>query len=240
MEAHKSICQAVRIRALDLLRIQIGRHAVVNIQQGHRVPTDAGADKLGQHAVNIHLAGHGNALGGQAAVYITGHKLELRLECGPALAGNGHILASALVGLHPVQQSQLVLGQLGQNLRLLIALAQLFLHLRFRLCDDLRILIHIDRCACHCLCRVDQSLVCQSALALGNNLPGVARCSSRPCSNVGLGSRAVPAHVTDVRGTEGHDSVRVERSDKAVHALALMGKDFRLSCFVLAALRDLL
>jgi hypothetical protein len=106
--------------------------------------------------------------------------------------------------------------------------------------SPLRILIHIDRCACHCLRRVDQSLVCQSALALGNNLPGVARCSSRPCSNVGLGSRAVPAHITDVRGTEGHDSVRVERSDKAVHALALMGKDFRLSCFVLAALRDLL
>ena len=117
---------------------------------------------------------------------------------------------------------------------------QLLLHLRFRLRDDLRILIHIDRCACHCLCRVDQSLVCQSALTLGNDLPGVARCSSRPCSNVGLGSRTVPAHITDVRGTEGHDSVRVERSDKAVHALALMGKDFRLSCFVLAVLCDLL
>ena len=51
---------------------------------------------------------------------------------------------------------------------------QLLLHLRFRLRDDLRILIHIDRCACHCLRRVDQSLVCQSALALGNDLPRVA------------------------------------------------------------------
>lgn len=28
--------------------------------------------------------------------------------------------------------------------------------------------------------------MCQSALTLGNDLPGVARCSSRPCSNVGL------------------------------------------------------
>ena len=37
------------------------------------------------------------------------------------------------MGLHPVQQSQLVLRQLGQDLRLLIALAQLFLHLRYHI-----------------------------------------------------------------------------------------------------------
>ena len=117
---------------------------------------------------------------------------------------------------------------------------QLLLHLRFRLRDNLRILIHIDRCACHRLCRVDQSLVCQSALALGNDLPGVARCSSRPCSNVGLGSRAVSSSHHRRPWNRGHDSVRVERSDKTVHALALMDRTFRLSCFVLAALRDLL
>ena len=37
------------------------------------------------------------------------------------------------MGLHPVQQSQLILRQLGQDLRLLIALAQLFLHLRYHI-----------------------------------------------------------------------------------------------------------
>ena len=73
-------------------------------------PVMHSADVLAQSAVDIHLAGHGDAPGGQAGVDIAGLKAELLGEGGPALVGKGHILPGALVLLGPVQQGQLKLG----------------------------------------------------------------------------------------------------------------------------------
>ena len=115
--------------ALDALLVHIGGHAVVDVQQGDGLAGDAGADVLGQRAVDVHLAGGTDAHGGQAAVDIAGHEAELGLEGRPALVGHDHVLGSALVGLDPIQQGQLILGQLGQDAGIAVALAQLVLHL---------------------------------------------------------------------------------------------------------------
>ena len=67
---------------------------------------DAGADELGKRAVDVHFAGNRDAHAGEAAVDIARNKAELRLECRPALACNGDILAVAAVILYPVEQGQ--------------------------------------------------------------------------------------------------------------------------------------
>ena len=129
MESHEGLGQAHIVSAPDGLVVNGCGHGVVDVQQRGGRAGNAHADVLGQRAVNIHLAGNGNSHGRKAAVYITGHKFELRLERGPALVGKRHILPRAFVGLGPVQQRQLVLGQTGQNTRILVVSAQLRLHL---------------------------------------------------------------------------------------------------------------
>ena len=115
--------------AVNGILVHVVGHGIVDVQQRDRVLADAGADELAEAPVDVHLAGHGDAHARQAAVHIAGHETELGLESGPAFPGDGHVLAVSPVGLDPVKQGQLVLGQLGQDLGLLVAGAQLLLHL---------------------------------------------------------------------------------------------------------------
>src|SRR5699024_261526 len=99
--------------------------AVVDVQQGDGVAGDADADVLAQSAVDVHLAGNGDAAACQAGVDKAGLKAELAGEGRPALVGKGHVLAAALVGLGPVQQRQLKLRHAGQQVGVVAALAHL-------------------------------------------------------------------------------------------------------------------
>ena len=130
VEAHKGVGELVVVTELagNFLLIQGGGHGVVDVQQSHRVPGDAQADVLGQGAVNIHLAGHGNAPAGQAGVDIAGLKAELAGESGPTFVCKGHILAAAFVVLRPIQQGQLKLGHALQQVGIVPALAHLLGH----------------------------------------------------------------------------------------------------------------
>ena len=128
MEAHESILVGVGIRSFNLFLVHICRNVVVDIQQRYRILADYGSDKFAQCPVNIYLAGYRDSLCGQTAVHIAGYESELGLERRPALACNRHIFAVALVVLDPVLQCDLILRQLCQDLRLLIACAQLFFH----------------------------------------------------------------------------------------------------------------
>ena len=135
VEAHEGIGQAIVELALDLLVIDVLGHGVVDVQQGDGIARHAGADVLAQGAVDVHLAGHRDAPGGQAAVHIAGLKAELGGEGRPALVGEGHILPGALVLLGPVQQGQLKLGHADQHVLIVAALAHLLAHVRADLGD---------------------------------------------------------------------------------------------------------
>ena len=79
------------------------------VEKRDGIASDAGAQVLGHGAVDVHLAGHGNAPGGQAGVDIARLESELLREGGPALVGEGDVFPGALVRLGPVKQSQLKL-----------------------------------------------------------------------------------------------------------------------------------
>ena len=115
VEAHKGIRELVIELSFNALVVHILWHGVVDVQQGYRILGNAGADVLGQGAVDIHLAGNRNAAAGETGVHIAGHKVELGLEGGPAFSGNGDILPIALVGLDPIQQGDFVLRELRQH-----------------------------------------------------------------------------------------------------------------------------
>ena len=134
MEAHEGVGELVVELAGDILVVEILGHGVVDVQQGHGVAGEAGADVLAEGAVDVHLAGHGDATGGQAGVHIAGLKAELLREGGPALVGEGHVLPGALVGLGPIQQGQLELGHPLQQVGV-GALAHLLLHIGHHLGD---------------------------------------------------------------------------------------------------------
>ena len=110
VEAHEGVLDAVVEPAGDVLVVDVLGDGVVDVQQGDGVAGDAGADVLAQRAVDVHLAGHGDAPGGQAGVHVAGLKAELLREGGPALVGEGHVLPGALVVLGPVQEGELKLG----------------------------------------------------------------------------------------------------------------------------------
>ncbi len=120
--------------ALDGLLIHIIRYGVVDIKERYGLSADTGADKLGQGAVYVDLAGYRDASSRQAAVDIAGNKLELCLESRPALSGDADILSVSLMRLDPVKQGQLVLRKSLKDLRLLVAGAEFLLHI----CDNLR------------------------------------------------------------------------------------------------------
>ena len=130
MEAHEGVVELVVVveLALNLGLVHGGGHGVVDVQQGDGVAGDAHADVLGEGAVDVHFAGHGDAAGGQAGVDIAGLKAELAGEGRPTFVGEGHILAAALVVLSPIQQSQLKLGHALQHVGVILALAHFLGH----------------------------------------------------------------------------------------------------------------
>lgn len=105
VEGHKGVGLLAIVRSSDILVINGLGYGVVDVQEGHRIPGDAGADVLAERAVDIHFAGHGDASSGQSGIHITGFEAELAGERGPALVGEGHILSRTLMGFRPVQQS---------------------------------------------------------------------------------------------------------------------------------------
>ena len=135
VEAHEGVGQLIVKLAADVLVIDVLRHAVVDVQQGDGVTGGADADVLGQSAVDIDLAGDGDAAAGKAGVDIAGLKAELRGEGGPALVGKGNILFAALVVLGPVEQGQLKLRHAGQQVGVVMALAHLGGHVLADLLD---------------------------------------------------------------------------------------------------------
>ncbi len=130
VEAHEGVGELVVVAelALDLGLVHGGGHGVVDVQQGDGVAGDAHADVLGEGAVDVHLAGHGDAPGGQAGVDVAGLEAELAGEGRPTFVGKGHILAAALVVLRPVQQGQLKLGHALQHVGVVLALAHFLGH----------------------------------------------------------------------------------------------------------------
>ena len=135
MEAHEGFLLGITVPALDILFIKVGRNRVVDIQQGDRILAHACADEFAERAVDIHLAGHRNPASGQTAVDVTGHKAELGLECGPAFARNGNVLAVSPVSVYPVKEGQLILCQLLQDFRLFIACTKLCFHIFYHIRD---------------------------------------------------------------------------------------------------------
>ena len=129
VEAHEGVMQGVVVLALDVLVIDVFRNAVVDIQQGHRVAGQAGADVLAQRAVDIHFAGDRDTAGSQAAVDIAGLEAELGREGGPALVGKGHILPGALMSFRPVEQGQFKLGHAVEHVRIILAFAHFLGHI---------------------------------------------------------------------------------------------------------------
>ena len=130
MEAHEGVGELVVVAELapDLGLVHRGGHGVVDVKQGDGVTGDAHADVLGEGAVDVHLAGHGDAPGGQAGVDVAGLEAELAGEGRPTFVGKGHILAAALVVLRPVQQGQLKLGHALQHVGVVLALAHFLGH----------------------------------------------------------------------------------------------------------------
>ena len=129
MESHKRIFLCIVKFTLNAFFIHIRRNCIVDIQKRHRIFADTGADKFAQRAVNIHFTRYRNAPACQAAVYITWHKSKLRLECRPAFSGDADIFTVPFVFLNPVKQGQLILRQLWQDFRLLVAGTKLFFHI---------------------------------------------------------------------------------------------------------------
>ena len=130
VEAHKGVGELVVVAELapDLGLVHRGGHGVVDVKQCDGVAGDAHADVLGEGAVDVHLAGHGDAPGGQAGVDVAGLEAELAGEGRPTFVGKGHILAAALVVFRPIQQGQLKLGHALQHVGVVLALAHFLGH----------------------------------------------------------------------------------------------------------------
>ena len=128
VEAHEYLVRAIGELALNGLFVHIGGNGVVDVEQGYGLAGDAGADELGQRAVDVNFAGYRNAHSGHAAVDVARNKAELRLECRPALVGHRHILGAAAVGFHPVEQGQLILCKARQDAGHFVAFAELIFH----------------------------------------------------------------------------------------------------------------
>ena len=130
MEAHEGVGELVVVSALDLLLPHLGRDGVVDVQQGHGVAGHTSPDVLAECAVDVNLAGHGNATGRQPGVDVAGFEPELTGERGPAFVGEGHVLAAALVVLRPIEEGQLELGHALAQIGIVAALAHFLGHFR--------------------------------------------------------------------------------------------------------------
>ena len=129
VEAHEGIRQGILELALDLSLKQAGRDRVIDVQQRHGIVRNARADVLRQRAVDIDLAGHGDAARGQTGIDIARLEAELLREGRPALVGKRDILARALVALGPVEQRQLKLRHAFEHIGVISALAHFLLHI---------------------------------------------------------------------------------------------------------------
>ena len=103
VEAHEGVSELVLASGGNAFLIEVFRHGIVDIQQGHGIAADAEADVLAEGAVDIHFTGYRNAPAHHAAVHIAGLKAEFLGESGPALVSKSHVLTGAFVLLHPVQ-----------------------------------------------------------------------------------------------------------------------------------------
>jgi len=92
VEAHEGVGELVVEFSFDVLLIDRGGDRVVDVQQGDGVTGDTHPDVLAEGAVDVHLAGDGDAPAHQAGVDVAGLKAEGLGEGGPALVGEGHIL----------------------------------------------------------------------------------------------------------------------------------------------------
>ena len=144
VEAHEGVAELVVVLALDVLVVDVGGHGVVDVEQGHGVVRYAQADVLAQRAVDVHLAGHGDAAPGQAGVDVAGLKAELAGEGGPALVGEGHVLPRALVVFGPVQKRQLELRHAAVEVLVIGALAHLGGHVAAHLVDAGVVLVLLE------------------------------------------------------------------------------------------------
>ena len=79
MKAHERIGQRVIKLARDIFVVQILRNGIVDVKQRDRVTCDAGADELGQCAVDIDLTRDGNPAGCKTGVDVA--RLKKRLNC---------------------------------------------------------------------------------------------------------------------------------------------------------------
>ena len=90
---------------------------------------NARADVLRQRAVDIDLAGHGDAARGQTGIDIARLEAELFRERRPALFSDRDVFARALVALSPVEQRQLKLRHALEHIGVISALAHFILHI---------------------------------------------------------------------------------------------------------------
>ena len=63
VEAHEGVGELIGELALDVLLVEVAGHGVVDVEQRDRVLADAHAYILAQRAVDVDLAGDGDAAG---------------------------------------------------------------------------------------------------------------------------------------------------------------------------------
>ena len=86
------------------------------------------ADVLAQGAVDVDLAGDRDAARGQPRVDVAGDEAEIALESRPALVGEDAVLRRAEVRLHELEQGHLELGQLVEDVGVVVAGAEFLGH----------------------------------------------------------------------------------------------------------------
>ncbi len=128
MEAHKSVFLCIVKLSFYVFFVHVCRYSIIDIQQCYSILTYNRSDKLAQSSVNIHLAGYWNSFCGQTAVDIAWYKSELGLKCRPAFSCNRNVFSVSFMLLDPIFQSNFILGQLCENLRLFVACCQFRLH----------------------------------------------------------------------------------------------------------------
>ena len=61
MEAHERVGELIVVLADDVLVVDILRYRVVDVEQGDGIVAQAHADVLRESAIDVHLAGYGDA-----------------------------------------------------------------------------------------------------------------------------------------------------------------------------------
>ena len=139
MEAHEDFLVGVGVEsellALDALLVHVAGNGVVDVEQRNSILRDTCSDVLRQCTIDVNLTSYGDSTAGQTAVDIAGNETELSLEGRPALVSHSNELTRTLVSLNPVEQCQLILSELRQHLRNLVAVTELLGHVSSNLVD---------------------------------------------------------------------------------------------------------